>query len=54
MLLWYIRFRGFGLSPAETQNLARLALEYNRALRRDKYTPIRIGMTIIPLCRSIV
>ena len=47
MLLWYIRFRAFDCTPAECNRLARIALQTNREMNRDKYHPIRIGLTII-------
>jgi len=48
MLLWYIRFRQFQLSPAQCIQLARAAIETNRVLGRNKYHPVRVGDIIIP------
>lgn len=48
MLLWYIRFRGFALTPAETNAMARIALRTNRELGRNKYHPVRIGLIVVP------
>jgi hypothetical protein len=48
MLLWYIRFKAYNLTPSECNAMARIALRTNREMMRNKYHPVRVGPVIVP------
>jgi hypothetical protein len=48
MLRWIVRFLRHGLTLPCAISMARIALNTNRKLKRGKYSPIRIGHTVVP------